>query len=61
MMKYLMENLIFCAVMWQLVYGKIQYKSNWPTVNIELLRGHCFYLKKIDVLCKCWNLKILSQ
>ena len=25
--------------MWQLVCGKIQYKTNFPTVNMELLEG----------------------
>ena len=35
---------------WRLVYGKIQHKSDLPTINMELLGGHCFYIKKIDVL-----------
>ena len=29
------------------VYGKIQYKNDLPTVNIGLLRDHCFYIKKL--------------
>ena len=37
---------------WQLVYGKTQYKSDLPTINMGLLRGHCFYIKEMDVLCK---------
>ena len=37
---------------WWLVYGKIQHKNDLPTINIELLDGHCFYFKEIDVLCK---------
>ena len=40
-----------------LVYGKIQYKNDLPTVNIGLLGGHCFYIKKMDVLCKRWECK----
>ena len=36
---------------WQLVYGKIQHKSNLPTINMGLLGGHCFYIKEMDVLC----------
>ena len=40
---------------WRLVYGKAQHKSNLPTINIELLGGHCFYIKKMDVLCKRWE------
>ena len=37
---------------WQLVYGKIQHKSDLPTINLGLLGGHFFYIKKMDVLCK---------
>ena len=37
---------------WRLVYGKIQHKSDLPTINMGLLGGHCFYIKKMDVLCK---------
>ena len=36
---------------WRLVYGKIQYKSDSPTINMVLLGGYCFYIKKMDVLC----------
>ena len=39
---------------WWLVYGKIQYKNDLPTINIGLLGGHCFYSKKMDVVCKRW-------
>ena len=38
-----------------MVYGKVQYKNDLPTINIELLGGHCFYIKKMDVLCKQWE------
>ena len=34
---------------WQLVYGKFQYKNDLHTINIGLLGGHCFYIKKMDV------------
>ena len=37
---------------WPLVYGKIQHKSNLPTINMGLLWGHYFYMKEMDVLCK---------
>ena len=37
---------------WRLAYCKIYYKSDLPTVNMALLRGHCFYIKKMDVFCK---------
>ena len=36
---------------WRLVYGKIQHKHDLPTINMGLLKGHCFYIKKMDVLC----------
>ena len=34
---------------WRLVFGKIQHKNDLPTINI--LGGHCFYVKNMDVLC----------
>ena len=38
---------------WWLVYGKAQqHESNFPTINMGLLGGQCFYIKKMDVLCK---------
>ena len=45
----------------RLVYGKILYKNDLPTVNIGLLGGHCFYIKKMDVLCKRWECKGCKQ
>ena len=46
---------------WQLVYGKIRYKSISPTVNIELLEDHYFYIKKMDLLCRGWECKTRKQ
>ena len=43
---------------WRFVYGKIQYKSDLPTVNMGLLGGH---IKKMDVLCKQWKCKRCKQ
>ena len=40
---------------WRLIYGIIQYKNDLPTINMGLLGGHCFYIKKMDVLCKQWE------
>ena len=37
---------------WWLVYGKIQHKSDLPTINMGLLGGYGFYIKKMDVLCR---------
>ena len=34
---------------WRLVYGKVQYKNDLPTINMGLLGGHFFYIKKTDV------------
>ena len=42
--------------MW-LVYGKIQHKSDLSTLNMELLGDHCFYIKKMAVLCGRWGYK----
>ena len=46
---------------WHLVYGKIQYKSDLPTTNMGLLKGHCFYIKKMDVHCNRWECKWCRQ
>ena len=42
-------------------YVKIQHKSDLPTINMGLLQGHCFYIKKIDVLCGRWECKGYRQ
>ena len=42
---------------WWLVYGKIQHKSESPAVNMGLFQGHCFHIKKMDLLCKRWECK----
>ena len=42
---------------WGLVYGKNQHKNDLPTINMGLMGGHCFYIKKMDVLCKWWGCK----
>ena len=36
---------------------KIQQKNGLPTINMGLLGGHCFYMKKMDVLCNRWESK----
>ena len=46
---------------WQLFYGKIRHKNNLPTINMELLGDHSFYIKKMDVLCKRWECKGCRQ
>ena len=46
---------------WRLVYGKIQHKNDLPTINMGLLGGHCFYIKKMDVFCKRWECKGCKQ
>ena len=46
---------------WWLVFGKIQYKSDLSTVNTRILGGHCFRIKKMDVLCKNGNVKAASR
>ena len=42
---------------WRLVHGKNQYRDTLPTINMALLKGHCFYINKIDVLCQNWECK----
>ena len=46
---------------WRLVYGKTQYKNTLPTINMGLLKGHCFYIKNMDVLCQNWECKGCKQ
>ena len=35
---------------WRLAYGKIQHKYDLLTINMVLLGGHCFYIKKRGAL-----------
>ena len=37
---------------WRLVYGEIQHKNDLPTINMGLLGGHCFHIKRMDMLRK---------
>ena len=37
---------------WHLVYCKIQHKNDLPAINMGLSGGHCFYIKKMDMLCE---------
>ena len=46
---------------WQLVYSKIHYKNDLPTITKGLLGGHCFYIKEMDLLCKGWERKGCRQ
>ena len=46
---------------WRLVYGKAQHKNNLPAIKLGLLGGHCFYIKKMDVLCNRWECKSCTQ
>ena len=46
---------------WQLVYGKIQHKSDLPIINMGFLRDHWFYMKEMDVLCRRWECKGCRQ
>ena len=46
---------------WHLFYGKIQYECDLITVNMELLGGHYFYIKQMDILCKRWEFKAVYR
>ena len=46
---------------WRLVYSKIQHNSDLLTIYMGLLGGHCFYIKKMDVLCGRWECKGCRQ
>ena len=40
---------------WKLVFGKDQFKTNLPCVDIGLYEGHCFYIKNIELLTELWE------
>ena len=46
---------------WRLVYGQVWHKNDLPTTNMGLLAGHCFYIKKMEVLCTRWECKGCKQ
>ena len=46
---------------WMLVYGKRQYKVGLDTINLGMFGGHCFYIKKMDVLCQKWECVACQQ
>ena len=46
---------------WQLVCGKAKHKNNLPTINMGLLGGHCFYIKKWMCFVSNGNVKALGK
>ena len=46
---------------WMLVYGKNQYRASLDTINLGIFGGHCFYIKKMDVLCQKWECVACKQ
>ena len=46
---------------WRLVYSRAQHKNDLPTINMGLLRGHRFHIKKMDVLSNRWECKCCSR
>ena len=46
---------------WRLVYGRAQHKNDLPTINMGLLGGHRFYIKKMDALSNRWECKGFRQ
>ena len=47
--------------MWRLAYNKAQHKNNLPTINMGLLGGHCFYIKKWMCFVSNGNVKALGK
>ena len=44
---------------WRLVYGHNQYgKCRKSDINLGMLDGHCFYIKKMDVLTQSWECEV---
>ena len=47
---------------WRLVYGHNQYKKGRKSdINLGMLGGHCFYIKKMDVLTQIWECEVCTQ
>ena len=46
---------------WRMVYGKKQYKEKLDTINLGMFGGHCFYIKKMDVLTQKWECMTCKQ
>ena len=47
---------------WRLVYGHTQYrKGRKGDINLGMLKGHCFFIKKMDVLTQSWECEVCRQ
>ena len=46
---------------WRMVYGQKQYKEKLDTINLGMFGGHCFYIKKMDVLTQKWECLACKQ
>ena len=47
---------------WRLVYGQNQCrKGRKDDINLGMLAGHCFYIKKMDVLTQSWECEVCKQ
>ena len=47
---------------WRLDYGHNQYgKCRKDDINLGMLDGHCFYIKKMDVLTQSWECEVCKQ
>ena len=47
---------------WRLVYGHNQYrKGRKGDINLGMLEGHCFYIKKMNVLTQSWECEVCKQ
>ena len=47
---------------WRLVYGHNQYrKGRKDDINLGMLAGHCFYIKKMNVLTQSWECEVCRQ
>ena len=47
---------------WRLVYGQNQCrKGRKGDINLGMLAGHCFYIKKMDILTQSWECEVCKQ
>ena len=47
---------------WRLMYGHNQYrKGRKGDINLGMLKGHCFFIKKMNVLTQSWECEVCRQ
>ena len=48
-------------LLWMLSFGKVQYRRSLLSVDIGLLKGHCFHTRNLGVLANHWECVVCQQ